>query len=124
MSDLHCPATVLVTGHGDRVQLRSLAESLRPRRVARVYTSTLPTSVASGALAAEVLAVDAVAVEGLADFCLTVAGTVEGGAALEGIVDQHPGETVLVLSEAPHPGVAELSLDADGWQVQSRRTSR
>lgn len=88
MSDLHCPATLLVARHGDaeyghpsvlcdeggwlsehgRDQVRELAESLRDRRVARVYTSVLERAVESGRLAAELLGVDCVAVDGLAEF--------------------------------------------------------
>lgn len=88
MSDLHCPATLLVARHGDaeyghpsvlsdeggwlsekgRVQVGELAASLRERRVARVFTSTLERAQESGRLAAEVLGVDAVTVEGLEEF--------------------------------------------------------
>jgi broad specificity phosphatase PhoE len=88
MSDLHCPATLLVTRHGDASyghpsvlsdeggwlsaqgieQTRALAESLRERRVARVYTSTQERAVQSGAVAAEVLGVDSLALEGLQEF--------------------------------------------------------
>ena len=88
MSDLHCPATLLVARHGDaeyghpsvlsdeggwlsdrgREQVRDLATSLRDRRVARVYTSVLQRAVESGGLAAEVLGVDSVPVDGLAEF--------------------------------------------------------
>jgi broad specificity phosphatase PhoE len=88
VSDLHCPATLLVARHGDaeyghpsvlsdeggwlsdpgRQQVARLAASVRDRRVARVYTSVLHRAVESGALAAEVLGVDSVAVDGLAEF--------------------------------------------------------
>lgn len=88
VSDLHCPATLLVARHGDaeyghpsvlsdeggwlsargRDQVTVLAESLRGRRVARVFTSTLRRAVESGQLVAELLGVDAVAVEGLEEF--------------------------------------------------------
>ena len=88
MSDLHCPATLLVARHGDaeyghpsvlsdeggwlsergREQVRTLAGSLRGRNVARVHTSPLQRAVESGALAAEVLGVDCVVVRGLEEF--------------------------------------------------------
>lgn len=88
MGDLHCPATLLVARHGDadyehlhvlsdsggwltetgRAQTEELARSLAERKVARVFTSTLRRAVESGAIAAEVLGVDAVALEGLEEF--------------------------------------------------------
>jgi probable phosphoglycerate mutase len=77
VSDLHCPATLLVARHGDadyphakvlsddggwltdkgKDQVRQLAESLRSQR-----------AVESGALAAEVLGVESRAVDGLEEF--------------------------------------------------------
>ena len=88
MSDLHCPATLLVTRHGDaayghpsvlsdeggwltdlgREQVRELAESLRPRNVARVCTSPMQRAVESAAVAAEVLGTDVVVLDGLAEY--------------------------------------------------------
>ena len=88
MSDLHCPATLLITRHGDAEyghpsvlsdeggwlsdegieQTRALAQSLAPRRIARVYTSELARAVQSAGVAAEVLGVDAVPVAGLEEF--------------------------------------------------------
>lgn len=88
MSDLHCPATLLVARHGDSEyghpsvlsdeggwlsdkgieQTTALAESLASRRVARVYTSTLARAIESGSVAATVLGVDSQAVPGLEEF--------------------------------------------------------
>ena len=88
MGDLHCAATILLARHGDAEyghasvlsddggwlsplgveQVTALAESVRDRRVARVYTSTMLRAVESGARAAEVLGVDSVALEGLEEF--------------------------------------------------------
>ena len=88
VSDLHCPATLLVARHGDaeyghpsvlsdeggwltirgREQVRALAQSLGDRRIARVYTSPLQRAVESGELVATLLDVDAVVVEGLEEF--------------------------------------------------------
>jgi 2,3-bisphosphoglycerate-dependent phosphoglycerate mutase len=88
MSDLHCPATLLVSRHGDaeyghpsvlsdeggwlseqgQVQVAGLADLLAPRRVARVYTSTMERAVESGAIAARVLGVDAAEVDGLQEY--------------------------------------------------------
>lgn len=88
MSDLHCPATLLVARHGDadyphakvlsddggwltdkgKQQVRDLAQTLAPRRIAAVYTSTLQRAVESGAIAADLLGVESRAVEGLQEF--------------------------------------------------------
>ena len=88
MSDLFCAATLLVARHGDaeyarpsvlsdeggrlsdegRLQVRALAESLRERNVARVFTSPLQRAVESAQEAAQVLGVDAVEVDGLEEF--------------------------------------------------------
>jgi broad specificity phosphatase PhoE len=157
MSDLHCAATLLVARHGDaeyghpsvlsdeggwlselgREQVRTLAESLSGRSVARVHTSPLQRAVESGALAAEV----PVVVPGLEEFSVgALAGRAhddpelrsvfkawmhgdlgrfipggETGAtvvaryreALLSIADQHRGETVLVFS---HGGVMSFVL--------------
>jgi 2,3-bisphosphoglycerate-dependent phosphoglycerate mutase len=88
VSDLHCPATILVSRHGDaefgnpstltdeggwltelgRRQVTALAESLRPRGVARVYTSTQQRAIESGAVAAGVLGTDVTELEGLREY--------------------------------------------------------
>jgi broad specificity phosphatase PhoE len=88
MSDLHCAATLLISRHGDAEyghpsmlsdedgwlsekgieQTTALAQSLVGRRVAAVRTSTLGRAVQSGSLAAEVLGVEAQAVDGLEEF--------------------------------------------------------
>ena len=88
MSDLFCPATMLVARHADaeyghphrlsdeggwltdkgREQARALAESLRGRRVARAFTSTMQRAVESAAVAAEVLGVGVVELDGLEEF--------------------------------------------------------
>ncbi|MFW5472108.1 histidine phosphatase family protein [Knoellia sp. CPCC 206450] len=85
MSDLHCPATLLVARHGDagyphpavlsddggwltdsgRAQVLELAGSLRSRNVAAVYTSRLQRAVESGVVAAEALGVASRVVDGL-----------------------------------------------------------
>ena len=88
MSDLFCPATLLVARHADaeyghphrlsdeggwltdkgREQARALAQSLHDRRVARVFTSTMQRAVESAAVAAQVLGVGVVEVDGLQEF--------------------------------------------------------
>lgn len=85
MSDLHCPATLLVSRPGDadhphaevlsddggrltdkgRVQVSQLVESLRGRNIAGVYSSRLERAVESAALAAEQLGLRAAVVDGL-----------------------------------------------------------
>jgi len=110
MSDLFCPATLLVTTTS-REQVEALAESLRDRRIARVFTSTLPPAVESGAVAARVLGVGAVELQGLedsgdsgdsGDSDDSQGASARFRAALEEIADLHRGETVLVLT---HGGV-------------------
>ncbi|MEO7269717.1 MAG: histidine phosphatase family protein [Knoellia sp.] len=88
MSDLHCPATLLVARHGDadypharflsddggwltdkgKEQVRQLAESLRSRNIAGVWTSRLQRAVESGVIAAKILGVESRAVDGLEEF--------------------------------------------------------
>ena len=90
MSDLFCPATLLVARHADaedghplhlsddggwltdkgRQQARSFAESLRDRRVARVFTSTMGRAVESAQVAGEVLGVGVVELEGLRELAV------------------------------------------------------
>ncbi|WP_406829992.1 histidine phosphatase family protein [Pedococcus sp. KACC 23699] len=203
MSDLHCPATLLVARHGDaeyghpsvlsdeggwlsaegRAQVRGMADSLRERNIARVYTSRLERAIESGQLVAEVLGVDVVAVGGLAEFSVgALAGRrhddpelasvfkawmhgdqgrfIPGGEsgatvlrryreALQGIADQHRGETVVVVSHGgvmsfvlprleepavradlvaraflPNCAVAEVEADGDGFRVLTWPGSR
>ncbi|HEX7738630.1 MAG TPA: histidine phosphatase family protein [Marmoricola sp.] len=88
MSDLHCPATLLVARHGDaeydhpelltddggrlsergREQARALAESLHNRPVARVFSSTMERARESAEIAAGVLDRQAVVIDGLQEF--------------------------------------------------------
>jgi len=88
MSDLQCPATLLIARHGDagypvhgvlsdlggwltelgRGQVRELADTLRPRRVSAVYSSRMQRAVESGQLAAAHLGVKMSALEGLQEF--------------------------------------------------------
>ena len=142
MSDLFCPATLLVTTTG-REQVSALAESLRDRRIARVFTSTMPPAVESGAVAAQVLGVGVVELEGLEDSEDAEGALTRFRGALEEIADLHRGETVLVLTHggvmasvlpriatpvgadllvrasAPGEGPAELEVDADGIRLLS-----
>lgn len=197
MSDLFCAATLLVARHGDaaydhpsvlsddggwlsdlgRRQVHDLAVSLRDRRVAGVFTSTLQRAVESGEIAGRVLGVRAQQLDGLQELAVgALAGRphddpelgsvfrawgagdlgrfIPGGEtgeqvvaryreALQTIADQYRGETVLVFSHGgvmsfvlprithpvrddlvaarflPNCGVAEVAVDADGYDVRS-----
>lgn len=88
MSDLQCPATLLIARHGDakyavdgvlsddggwltdlgRAQVGELAETLRSRRIAAVYSSRMARAVESGQLAASKLGAKPFAVDGLQEF--------------------------------------------------------
>ena len=87
MSDLQCPARIVLARHGEaeyespllndhggsltvtgRAQARALGERLRDERVAHVYTSSLARAVQTGELAAAVLGVEVTVREGLHEF--------------------------------------------------------
>lgn len=88
MSDLHCPATLLITRHGDAEyghpavlsdeggwltergtqQVHDLATALRSRRIARIYASTMERASESAAVASTVLGVDVVELDGLQEY--------------------------------------------------------
>jgi 2,3-bisphosphoglycerate-dependent phosphoglycerate mutase len=87
MSDLQCPATLLIARHGNaeyaedvrsddggwltdlgRAQVSELVETLRSRRIAAVYSSRMKRAVESGELAATELGVKPLAVDGLHEF--------------------------------------------------------
>jgi len=88
VSDLHCPATLLVSRHGDaeyarpgfltddggwlsdagRRQVHELVESLCGVRVAAVWSSTMDRAVESAVLAADLLGVPARSLDGLQEF--------------------------------------------------------
>jgi probable phosphoglycerate mutase len=91
MSDLQCPATLLIARHGEaryagsamegvlsdegdaltdrgRWQVRHLVDQVRSRRVAAVYSSRMAQAVESAELAASELSLLPVAVDGLEEF--------------------------------------------------------
>lgn len=87
MTDLQCPARVLVARHGEaayesellsdaggwltalgRQQARELAESLAGERIARVWTSDMARAVQTGEIVAGRLGVDVVVRTGLREF--------------------------------------------------------
>ncbi len=95
MSDLQCPATVLVARHGDarypvhgvltdhggsltdlgRTQSVALATAVRARRVAAVYASTMARAEATGGIVADQLGLRLHVVAGLQEFSV---GALEG----------------------------------------------
>lgn len=120
MSDLHCPATLLVVPHVEAEQLRDLSGAAR---VAAVESSSgAPVVRAAEALAAR-LAVPLASHDRL------------DAAQVAAIADRYRGETVLVIAETAEieallprsaPGgrsrrVVELLVDADGWVVRPWR---
>lgn len=95
MSDLQCPATLLIVRHADarsardnltpdddsaltdngHTQVRNLVEQVRGRRIADVYSSTMPLAVRSAEWASSDLGMQHIVVEGLQELSL---GEVEG----------------------------------------------
>ncbi|WP_018155858.1 histidine phosphatase family protein [Demetria terragena] len=133
MSDLFCPATLILARHSEV----KLADYLRGRNVAHVYSSTMIRAVQTAETVAETLNLDitvkeslreAVAQEGSGDLVARCR------AVIEELSDVHRGETVLVVTHSdvldsavpalammasgvgrvPHPGLVELQVDADG----------
>ena len=143
MSDLQCPATMLIARHGDADQVRVLVEQVRPRRVAAVYSSRMDRAVESAELAASELGVRSAAVDGLQESSgeLAVAVLKRFTKAIEEIADVHRGETVLVFTHSGamslviprlsvnmrndtaaqriphHCAPVEVEVNADGWRV-------
>jgi hypothetical protein len=134
VSDLHCAATLLLArAAGDRAV--TLADSLADARLALVYCSGTDGARLTAVTVAERLGVAVRVRDGLdgpADGERAAAGWLR--AELQGIVDEHRGETVLVVGDvladavpqlvdnprryrdAPAAGqVAEVAADADGW---------
>ncbi len=116
VSDLHCPATLLVTRAADP---DVLAGALRPRNVARIYCS--PGTHGPAAALAGSLGVALVLDEGLGQpGDGRLADVVDAGReALQAIADLHRGEAVVVLLGASTPltEVLEVSVDGDGFVV-------
>lgn len=129
MSDLHCPATLLLTCPGEagggsltRVgleQARALGESLRHARLAVVYTSPSMQAVQTAEVVVAATGASLVVLEGLE---ATSVGETGGGirtrvqAELETIADAHRGENVLVVShrdalQATLPSLVGLAED-------------
>jgi len=166
MSDLQCPATLLIARPGDaapsvrgvasddwgvltgkgRAQVSELAETLRARPIAAVYSSRMQGAVESGELAASELGLRSFAVDGLHEVSVRDEGHMvvkRFKEAIEEIADIHRGETVLVFTHGgamsmviprlsvnvpndfatqrflPSCVAAEVEVDADGWRLVS-----
>ncbi len=119
MSDLQCPATLLVLGRGGWPAALPLPDQ---RNVAVVYCPADDIEVAAD-LADRLDA----ALRPVQDLIATSgnAGSVDSGAdwptlheALRSIADLHRGETVAVVTQTEEAG-REIRIDADGWMVSA-----
>ena len=130
MSDLQCAATFVFVASGDETRVGALAADLRFRRVAMVYAGDGAEPDRTARVVADVLGAQ-----------VRRELALDSTAALEGIADEHRGETVLVTADAPLlakvlpslvPGlppsyvselsagdVVEMRVDADGWVVDA-----
>ena len=130
MSDLQCAATFVLAVAGDEAQARELAADLRFRRIAMVYGGDAAGPERTAGAVADVLGVQ-----------MRREALLDGPAVLDGLADQHRGETALVVAEAAVlaallpslvPGlpasygaaltagdVVQMRVDADGWMVDS-----
>lgn len=108
MSDLQCPATLLlVPPH----LVGALVPTLSGRRVAQVWSSSAPDAVSAAGPAAAALGVGATTSNDLRD-------PDRRHGTLTGIADQHRGETVLIVVDGGDE-VVEVSIDGDGWVTRS-----
>ena len=148
MSDLHCPATLVVARPAEgRTQALGLADALEGRRVAAVWCSDASRAVHTAEIAAARLGVGVTVRKALRE-----AGVDDGESGhevvarhriqLEEIADLHRGETVLVIGhqqaleivvpslaghapsaraqrrELENDETVELENDADGWVLR------
>jgi hypothetical protein len=131
MSDLQCPATLLlVPSEISQARVHMLVEQVRTRRVAAVYSGRAEAAVRSAELAASELGLQPLLVQGLDE---DAAGFTE---AIDGISDIHRGESVVVFvpgdviaqatplaaqrhspdEASSETAVIEIEVDADGWR--------
>jgi 2,3-bisphosphoglycerate-dependent phosphoglycerate mutase len=140
MSDLQCPATLLVALHGEatsagpeiggvradrygpltgrgRQQVSHLVEQVRPRRVAAVYSSGVGQAVESAARAASELGLRHIVVDEIGDDEVHDLARGRFRDALEAVADVHRGETVLVFVHG------EVLAWVPGISVNGRNTA-
>ena len=137
MSDLQCPARLLLASPAEAGHEPDLADAVVGDRVARVWTSPTASAVRTAEAVAARLGVGVLVHEDLQDRSVggeTVAQAgVRVAAVLAEIADAHRGEAVLVVSHARAlraavPSTADLidrvvvglEGDADGWVVLHR----
>jgi len=145
MSDLFCPATLLLAGETEGAAVTRLVSSLRDRKVAGVYAAESSAAVRTAETAAAATGLHVHTVPGLAD-----AGADETdddvlrrvAGEFQAIADLYRGETVLVVASRDlfadvlprlavnlaagfarsgplEPGqVAEVAVDADGVVIR------
>ncbi len=108
MSDLYCPATLVCACPAeDRDQAQALADALRGRRIAAVYSSDTSPAVRTAEIVAASLEVATTACPSLRRAAVGSEVAPESDAdvferhrsQLEEIADLHRGETVLVLGD-------------------------
>ncbi len=119
MSDLQCPATLLVLG---RAGWPSRLELPQDRNIAAVYCPA--DEIDAAARLADELDValrpvqDLILAQGEAESLDEGDGWTAVHAALRGIADLHRGETVVVLT-ATAGQARQIRIDADGWAASS-----
>lgn len=99
MSDLQCPAQVIVLTPeraGDPEALRAAVGGLAGARLVRVYAGTELAAYAQ-------------------QVALALDLPVAAGEDLDEIADQHAGEAVVVLRAWTEPGPVVMERDAAGW---------
>lgn len=143
MSDLQCPATLLIAHHGhsdyadaglpsDGVgalteqghgQVRQLVEQVRDRGIAGVYCSPMRPAVQSAELAASSLGVRCIVADGLQSTDEAYPGAEDSHLVVQRfkqavgeIADTHRGETVLVFT---HGAVMSLAVPQLSFNVRS-----
>ncbi len=113
MSDLQCPARVIVLGTSEAAD-PATAGRLRHERVVHVYAVT-PTALPGAEALAVALGVAATRRDELA---ASTAGPVAGRGPVvdDEVADLHRGETVAVVADDSGP-LAAWEGDADGWHL-------
>jgi hypothetical protein len=120
MSDLQCPATLLIvrTGAvGQQVlaagqQVQHLVEQMDGRRVSAVYSSPTESVLEPARLTASRLGMKPILIDGLEERFSESVGE---------IADLHRGEAVLVFTQGEGSEISEIEVDSDGWRTVASR---